>query len=174
MKKTSTIILLLAFGLGVAQVDFADAKVKPCSAPEYRQFDFWVGKWKVYRKAAPDKQIANSLIEKLYEGCGIRENWMPLKGGGGGSLNIYLPDKNVWRQFWIDSEGSMADLTGVWNGKSMVLKGMWPQPDKPDQKHRVTFTPQTDGSVEQQGEASDDDGKTWQPSFDLIYRRSSG
>ena len=60
-----------------------------CTASENRQFDFWVGRWDVY--GPKGRQVAHSLIEKLYNGCGIRENWMPLAGGNGGSLNIYLP-----------------------------------------------------------------------------------
>src|SRR5206468_11428770 len=61
-----------------------------CTEPAHRQFDFWVGKWDVY-PTGKDKLVAHSLIESVYNGCGIRENWMPLKGNGGGSLNIYLP-----------------------------------------------------------------------------------
>ena len=51
-----------------------------CTSPQARQFDFWVGKWDVYPKSNPDHKVAESLIENLYNGCAIRENWMPLKG----------------------------------------------------------------------------------------------
>jgi hypothetical protein len=37
---------------------------------------------------------------------------------------------------------------------------------------RMTYTKLADGSVEQAGTSSDDGGKTWQPSFDFIYRPS--
>ena len=83
----------------------------PCAAPEFAQFDFWVGYWDVY--GPKGQQVANSLIEKVY-GCGVRENWKPLQGAGGGSLNIYVPETKKWEQFWIDSRTartSSADLT---------------------------------------------------------------
>ena len=35
---------------------------------------------------------------------------------------------------------------------------------------RMTYTGNPDGSVRQYGEGSTDHGKTWQSSFDLIYR----
>ena len=34
----------------------------PCAAPEYRQLDFWVGRWDVY-PTGKDKLVAHSLIE---------------------------------------------------------------------------------------------------------------
>ncbi len=143
-----------------------------CKTAESRQFDFWVGKWNVYQKADPKKKVAGSLIEKLYAGCGVRENWMPFSGHAGGSLNTYLPATKKWRQFWIDSDGGAADFTGGWNGKAMVLEGVWPQPGHPSQITRMTYTPISGGSVEQAGVISDDGGKSWQPSFDFIYRRA--
>ena len=140
----------------------------PCTTPESRQFDFWVGKWEVFPAGHLDSKVADSLIEKLYADCAVRENWMPLKGPGGGSLNAWLPDKGTWRQTWL-SVGGFADFTGGWNGKAMVIQGVWPQPGHPNQLTRMTYTPRADGSVEQAGETSDDGGKTWQPGFDLIY-----
>jgi hypothetical protein len=143
-----------------------------CTSPESRQFDFWVGHWDVFRKAAPTQLVAHSLIEKLYAGCAIRENWMPLSGGDGGSLSAYVPEKKMWRQFWLDTSGAAVDFFGGWNGKSMVITGVWPQPGKPRQQTRMTYTKLADGSVEQAGVTSDDNGKSWQPGFDLIYRRA--
>ncbi|WP_114953114.1 hypothetical protein [Sphingosinicella terrae] len=61
-----------------------------CESPEHRQFDFWVGRWDVY-PTGTDRLVAHSLIEKLYGGCAIRENWMPLGRTGGGSLNAWRP-----------------------------------------------------------------------------------
>src|ERR1041384_6491566 len=62
-----------------------------CTSAQHRQFDFWVGRWDVY-PTGKDKLVAHSLIEKLYSGCVIRENWMPLNGSDGGSLNTYDPE----------------------------------------------------------------------------------
>lgn len=149
----------------------APAPPAGCTSAESRQFDFWVGHWSVSRKNPPQRKVATSLIEKLYSGCAIRENWMPLHGDDGGSFNSYLPDKHGWQQLWVDSAGSWANFTGGWDGHAMVLEGVWPQPGHPQQRTRMSFRPLPDGTVEQSGVTSDDDGKTWQPGFDLIYTR---
>jgi hypothetical protein len=141
-----------------------------CAIEANRQFDFWVGNWDVYPKANPAKLVAHSRIENLYTGCAIRENWMPLSGGAGGSLSTYVPATGKWRQFWVDASGAAVDFEGGWNGKAMVLEGVWPQPGKPTQRTRMTYTRHADGSVEQLGETSDDNGQSWQPGFDFLYR----
>lgn len=142
----------------------AKPTVVPCSAPEHRQFDFWVGRWDVY-PTGKNKLVAHSLIESVYGGCGVRENWMPLSNQPGGSLNIYVPEEKRWEQFWIDSQGSRAIFTGGWNGKAMVIQGKWAGP-----LVRISYTKNADGSVRQFGEQSTDEGKNWAPSFDLTYR----
>ncbi|MGH8139288.1 MAG: hypothetical protein ACREVV_14030 [Steroidobacteraceae bacterium] len=143
-----------------------------CTLPESRQFDFWIGKWAVHPKRNPQLHVADSLIEKRYSGCAIRENWMPLTNEGGGSLSTYVPEKKRWRQFWVDSTGSAVDFAGGWDGRRMVLTGVWPTSSNPKQITRMTFTPLADGSVEQAGDVSDDNGKTWKSSFDFIYARA--
>jgi hypothetical protein len=143
----------------------AAAAAAPCSAPEYHQFDFWAGRWDVYNPKG--QLVAHSLIERVY-GCGIRENWMPLKKPGGGSLSIYVPDQKRWEQFWIDSSGSRAFFTGGWNGKAMVISGKWGGP-----LVRMSYSKNADGSVRQFGEQSIDEGKNWSPSFDFTYRPST-
>jgi hypothetical protein len=155
-----------------AQIPAAPPPPAGCHSAESRQFDFWVGRWSVYPKTSPQQKIADSLIEKLYDGCAIRENWMPLKGGGGGSLNAYRPAEGVWRQTWLDAAGSWAEFSGKWDGHAMVIEGRWALPGRPNSRTRMTYTPLADGVVEQRGETSEDEGHTWQPSFDLLYRKA--
>ncbi|MGH8049198.1 MAG: hypothetical protein ACREPB_00905 [Arenimonas sp.] len=171
----SSSLLLLSSSLLFAQTASSPAPPATptgCDSPESHQFDFWVGKWEVFSAKAPTKKVANSLIEKLYSGCAVRENWMPLTGGAGGSLNAYNATDKKWRQTWLDASATFADFKGSWNGKAMVIEGEWPQPGKPHQITRMTYTPHADGTVQQRGETSDDEGKTWQASFDLIYRKA--
>ncbi|HEY1707011.1 MAG TPA: hypothetical protein VGG10_02010 [Rhizomicrobium sp.] len=166
-----TMVLSLSIAALLSSIPAA-ATPNPCAAPERRQFDFWVGKWDVYAKADPNKLVAHSLIESLYDGCAVRENWMPLSGHFGGSLNSFDSAHRQWRQFWADAQGGSAFFTGGLSGKAMVLTGVWPQPGHPTQITRMTYTPLGDGSVEQMGVTSDDDGKTWQPGFDFLYRKA--
>jgi hypothetical protein len=96
-----------------------------CTDPDHRAFDFWVGAWDVY-PVGTDKLVAHSLIERLYGGCAIRENWMPLRGPGGGSLSSWVPEEKAWRQTWVDSSGARVDFTGAAPAPGrMVLTGPW-------------------------------------------------
>jgi hypothetical protein len=145
-----------------------------CTASEHRQFDFWVGYWDVY-PTGKDQLVAHSLIEKLYAGCTIRENWMPLKGTGGGSLNSYRPEDKAWRQIWVDSSNAWGVFEGKFDAGAMVLSGVWEGINGPGTKEfaRTTWTRNPDGSVRQLGETRNADGKTWTASFDFTYRKSA-
>jgi hypothetical protein len=162
LRRLLPALLPLAAGPALAAQAPAAPPADPCAGPQYHQFDFWAGQWDVY--GANGKQVANSLIEKVY-GCGIRENWMPFQGAGGGSLNIYVPGARHWEQFWIDSGGTRALFVGGLKGKDMVIEGEWGGP-----LVRITYTPNVDGSVRQFGVQSTDGGKSWASSFDLLYR----
>ncbi|MFL6777794.1 MAG: hypothetical protein ACJ8E8_01995 [Sphingomicrobium sp.] len=151
----------------------APAPPPACIRPEHRQFDFWVGRWEVY-PTGKERVVAHSLIEKLYDGCVIRENWMPVKGTAGGSLNSYSPDSKQWRQVWADSANGWATLEGGIENGAMVLSGEWKNINGPGTRAftRTTWSRNPDGSVRQLGEAQNADGKTWSTTFDFTYRPS--
>ena len=142
-----------------------------CTSPEHRQFDFWVGSWNVYRTGT-ETQVARSLVERLYDGCAIRENWMPLSGSGGGSLNAYRPSARVWRQAWTDGGNGWGAFEGGLADGKMVLTGRWEGMNGPGTVAlvRMTYSREPGGAVRQLGETSDDDGRSWKGSFDLTYR----
>ncbi len=145
-----------------------------CTSSGHRQFDFWLGRWDVYRTGT-ENLVAHSLIESLYGGCAIRENWMPLQGAGGGSLNAWLPQQGVWRQAWVDSSNSWAIFEGGIDQGAMVISGVWPGAAGPGSEPlvRISYSREEGGAVRQAGQMSTDGGQTWVPSFDLTYRPST-
>jgi len=149
-------------------------KPPACASEQHRAFDFWVGRWDVY-PAGSDKLVAHSLIERLYAGCAIRENWMPLTGAGGGSLSAFVPEEKAWRQTWIDSSGARVEFKGEAAPGRMVLTGWWPGVlgGGKGATVRMTYTREPGGAVRQKGETSVDGGAHWQPSFDFLYRPAS-
>lgn len=176
MRSKSFLASLLVAAASATAVHGATPTPPPgCDSPESHQFDFWVGKWEVHPNGA-DQIIAHSLIEKKYTGCAIRENWMPAGkelNGGGGSLSLYDAAAHKWRQTWIDSTGSRVDLDGGLKNGVMSITGLWAGFNGPgkDALVRMSYQLQPDGQVRQWAEASPDGGKTWQPSFDFLYRR---
>ena len=59
----------------------------PCSSPEHRQFDFWIGDWRVSK---PDGSFAGTnRITLEYGNCVLHEHYVTGKGYSGESLNVY-------------------------------------------------------------------------------------
>lgn len=142
-----------------------------CASEAHRAFDFWVGRWDVYRTDT-DALIAHSLIERMYDGCAIRESWMPHGRAGGGSLSSYDPAARRWRQTWVDSSNGYATFEGGVADGAMVLTGRWLGFNGPgtDVRARMTYTRRDGGTVIQRVESSSDDGRSWTLSAEFLYR----
>lgn len=168
----------LAIALAAAvQAGAAPAPAAPpppaCESPEHKQFDFWVGRWDVYR---PDTNqlVAHSLIEKIYGGCAIRENWMPVNGfGAGGSLNSYRPEEKRWRQVYTGAGNGWAEYAGGMAGGAMVITGTQSMPTGSKTPVRITYKRGEGGTVHQIGEQSSDGGRTWTLNYHFVYRPSA-
>jgi len=144
-----------------------------CSGPEFHQFDFWIGKWDVFDTRS-GKPAGSSLIESLYGGCVLRENWSE-PGFSGGSLNIYDRRTGTWRQTWTDSSGRISDYVGGLTNGRMILVWTYPSEKYPNTtiRTRMTFTPNPDGSVEQFSDESRDGGVSWTERYDYTYRKAA-
>ena len=166
MKPLVAALVLLALNLS--------AQTPPPPAPlpaEARQFDFWVGEWIVTNPAG--KAAGQSKIESIAGGAGLLENWTGAGNYTGKSLNAYNAAKKQWQQYWVGSDGGVLELVGGIVDGRMVLSARHDVKGKPVIE-RITWTPNTDGSVRQHWEQSGDDGKTWTTAFDGLYRKKSG
>jgi hypothetical protein len=137
--------------------------------PKYREFDFWVGDWDVYGKGGA--KVGRSHIELILGDCVVSENWTDMAGGSGKSYNKYNAPLKRWEQYWVDQYGSTTYYTGNLEGSNMVYLAEGFNPAGKPQKMRLTFFPLAPDKVRQFGETSDDEGKTWQVSYDLTYIR---
>lgn len=140
--------------------------LRPCQAPEYRQFDFWLGDWDVTSPANPGGSSRNR-ITRINGGCTLREEYTTPFGYEGTSLNFYDATRRVWHQTWIDNQGGALYLEGGLEGRSMVLATT----TDPQNVQRITWTPLDDGRVRQHWESTTDGGKTWSTVFDGYYAK---
>ena len=142
-----------------------------CGSAEHRQFDFWVGRWDVHRSDT-DALVAHSMIELMYGGCAVRENWMPHGRAGGGSLSSWDPAARRWRQTWVDGGNTYAAFEGGIENGAMVLRGRWLGFNGPGTEvlARMTYRRGEDGTVSQRVEVSTDEGRSWSLGSDLVYR----
>ena len=166
LQRLLLISVVAALHFTVSQA--APAQPAPCSAPEYRQFDFWLGDWDVTNPAG--KAAGHNHITSEYGGCVLQEHWTGAGGSVGSSFNIYDPVRKVWHQTWVDNAGTLLEIEGGLKDGSMVMSGEQLQPDGKKLLNRITWTPK-DGKVRQFWETSADGGKTWQVSFDGLYAK---
>jgi hypothetical protein len=140
--------------------------IRPCTAPEYRQFDFWIGEW-VVRNAAGQLAGTNTITRE-YDGCALVEHWQGAGGGMGTSQNFYHQGDGRWHQNWIDSQASnpLWLVGGLDDAGAMVMTDV---DSTTTPMNRVTWTPNPDGSVRQHWEQSSDAGETWATVFDGLY-----
>jgi hypothetical protein len=54
----------------------------PCSAPEYHEFDFWLGNWDSFDFATSTKD-ARIRVKRILDGCVIHENYQSADGHKG-------------------------------------------------------------------------------------------
>ncbi len=148
----------------------AAAQVAPrCGAPDYRQFDFWLGEWTVH--TADGTVVGHNEIQAMAGGCGLLEQWRGVRGGEGMSLNAFDPVLDRWTQRWVGA-GAVLWLEGAVVDGAMVMTGPTPRPTPQGEfLDRITWTPLEDGRVRQFWEVSPDGGATWQPYFDGYYSR---
>ena len=161
---------MLTIGLFLGMMGWFQTGASPCSAPESRQFDFWIGEWDVY---SGDNLGGHNRIEAILDGCVLQENWQGSGGGNKGvSLNFYDPSLKQWRQLWVWQNGTTLILSGGLEGKSMVLSGQSKNAQGQKIQNKITWTPNEDGTVRQLWQTSTDEKKTWRTSFDGLYRKS--
>src|SRR5262245_39624238 len=99
------VMLAVALALGTcAPIVRAQSQAAPCSAPEYHQFDFWVGDWDV--KTPDGKPAGTNSITRPLGDCVLQEHWIGAKGGRGESYNIYDRVGGHWHQVWVDRTGT--------------------------------------------------------------------
>lgn len=147
----------------------AAVRPNPCDAPEFRQFDFWLGEWEV--RGPGGRVLGVNTIEPIAANCGLLENWRGALGGGGRSVNTYQRSDGKWHQAWVGSGGGLLLLAGGLENGKMVLKGTTTAANRAVIEHRVTWTALPGGGVHQFWESSSDAGATWTVAFDGTYSK---
>jgi hypothetical protein len=137
-----------------------------CDAAEHRAFDFWIGDWDVSSNGKP---AGRNTISVDHKGCTLREEWRGA-GSHGSSLNAYDRRSKQWKQFWIDDSGMLLELVGGLKDGNMVMATHINGPQG-SATHRITWTPNPDGSVRQHWQSLADGSDRWTTVFDGLYVR---
>ena len=164
--------LLLAGPLAapVAAAQAQTASPAPCTVPEYRHFDFWLGEWDVTNPAG--QVVGRSRITSILNDCVIKEEWTAARGGTGTSYNIFDARSGRWHQSWVDGQGTLLLIDGGLDSSgAMVLANSERRCDGTTVQNRITWTRLSADEVRQRWDTSTDGGATWTTGFDGLYRR---
>ena len=149
------------------------ARPAGCTALENRQFDFWLGEWDV----SPTGQtvvLAESTISLRAQGCVLVEDWRPLAGAHGYSVNMYDSTDQKWHQEYGDASGRRTPYAGTFEDGVMRLENLGaPAPNAPPgARNRMNFQQIDPNTVRQWGETFSNG--EWTVGWDLTYRRRPG
>jgi hypothetical protein len=141
-----------------------------CSSAEHRQFDFWIGDWDVFDTKDSTKAVARVQVQSILDGCVLLETYSDGDGLEGRSFSTFDSTRNVWHQSWVTNHGQLLVIEGNFHSHIMELSGK----DRADtgahaRLTRATWQPVANG-VREIASRSEDDGKSWQPWFDLMFR----
>jgi hypothetical protein len=165
MRLLAAILILILSITG-----YAEENQKPCSTPEFRQFDFWVGAWDLTWEQ--DGKGTNTITRILGD-CVILENFdggdsMTLRGM---SVSAFDPQSAHWRQTWVDNDGTYLDFTGAMQGENMILARTFTRAGKVLMQ-RMVFRDIKPDSLIWDWQRSTDQGKTWENLWTIHYRRA--
>src|SRR5260370_27776727 len=148
-------------------------KSKPCTAPEYRQFDFWVGDWDTFDVDNPNTVAARTKVDLLLDGCVLREDYLGADGLHGQSFNIYDESRKVWHQSWVTNRGQLLLIEGEMKDGAVVLSGTDQDAGK-ERRVRGTWNPEGKRNVRETAVVSTDGGKTWKVWVDMVLKPHQG
>lgn len=139
-----------------------------CSAPEYHQFDFWLGDWDVFDVATNAKD-SRVRVTRILDGCVVHEDYQSVDGHNGESFSIYDASRKIWHQTWVTNRGRLLVIEGRLEDGSMVLRGVDRTAGGEERHVRGIWKP-VEGGVRETAFTSLDGGKSWQAWFDLMFR----
>jgi hypothetical protein len=141
-----------------------------CAAAEFRQFDFFAGDWDTYDVADSTKIVARNRVTVILDGCVLREVYQQTDGLVGESFSLYDASRGRWHQSWVTNRGALLLLDGRLEGDRMVLTGTEKATDGTSSLLRGIWR-REGPAVRETAERSTDDGKTWKPVFDILFRK---
>lgn len=150
------------------------ARQTPCTTPEYRQFDFWLGEWDIIPAGATAPTGGQNSITATEGGCIVLEQYTTTGGFTGTSINFYDASRRVWHQTWMSNQGGSLYMEGGINADGameMSDRGLPSSIAANGVINRTIWTPLPGGGVRQHWEVSNDNGASWSTLFDGRYIR---
>ncbi|MEK7316161.1 MAG: hypothetical protein AAB011_08280 [Candidatus Eisenbacteria bacterium] len=149
-----------------------------------RDFDFWMGKWRVENKRLMKRLAGCTEWEEFTATCRawplpggignydefVPDTWRP--GFVGMSLRIFNPDTKLWSIYWVDNKVGILQPPVVGGFENGI--GIFEGPDEFDGKPivvRFTWSGISAKSACWEQVFSVDEGKTWETNWVMMISR---
>jgi len=130
------------------------------------EFDFWLGEWNV---TWGETGKGTNNIERILGGKIIQENFIA-PDLHGMSVSSFDPERGVWCQTWVDSNGSYLDFTGRFEDDRMILTRNAIVRGEAC-RQRMVWYDIGESKLKWNWERSDDNCKTWRVLRQIRYTR---
>jgi hypothetical protein len=163
-----------------------------CSAPPYRQFDFWLGNWRIEQEirtadGGSARFAAADQVEAAASGCAVVEHWHGVvqfywEGMTSPdslwalSVRSYDAARDVWSIYWLDSRHATfgPPFVGRFDGVRGTFTRRSVRPDGTLSLSRIVFDPVNADSVEWRLDVSRGDGTPWTTIWRMHFHRATG
>jgi hypothetical protein len=151
----------------MSETEGSAGSTPPCSSPEARQLDFWIGDWDC---TWGENGVGSNSIRAILDGCVIEEHFdaNPTADFRGQSLSMYNAVLGRWEQTWVDNAGNSWALTGGMENGRMIFGC---DEVGASAKLRMVFFDIEPDRFEWTWERSEDEGRTWNVQWQIHYRR---
>jgi len=135
------------------------------------ELDFWIGAWAARwgengRGTNRISRILNGrVVFEEFEGAGRQDRLV------GRSFSVYDADRRLWRQTWVDDQGSYLDFSGERVDDWFAFHRRSPEVG-PANEQRMVFRDIAADSFRWTWEASEDGGASWSVRWEIDYRRT--
>jgi hypothetical protein len=133
------------------------------------ELDFWIGTWEVSWAGGTgtnriERILGERVIHERFDG-GDSESTLH-----GQSWSVFDAERRLWRQVWVDDQGSFLDLVGERADGSFVFTRLAPERG-PAAGQRMVFRDVAPDGFRWTWELSLDDGASWEVRWEIAYRR---
>jgi hypothetical protein len=132
--------------------------------PDGTELDFWIGEWDATWGEAGrgtnriSRILADKVVFEEFDGRGNQDRLV------GRSWSVYDPDRGLWRQTWVDDDGSYLALEGGMRDGAMELATT-------DGAHLMRFEDITPDAFAWSWSRLDGDG--WETVWEIAYTRAA-
>ncbi len=140
--------------------------------PLYRQQDFTLGEWDVFKDG---RKTAGVNISRTLGDCALQEVWKPAALGIGHGLGLFTYSRLLksWTYFWVaDGPANPIFKGAATRPGAMLYVTEKPLPSGRTRLRHWTLTRQPDGTIRELSVGTEDDGTTWTTEYELIWHRA--